>query len=81
MTLIVKLPAELEKQLSAEATKRGLTLPDYVLEILSEGKRSSPAETVEFWKREGLFNSLPIKGDSAKVARKLRKKAERRSRD
>jgi len=81
MTLILTLPEALEKQLSAEATKKGLSLPDYVLKILLEGKRSSPAETVQFWKREGLFNCLPIKGDSAKLARKLRKQAERRSRD
>lgn len=54
MSVAVDLPEELEKELSAEAAELGLSLPEYVLRVLSTGivigkKPRTGAELVEYW--------------------------------
>ena len=43
VSLMLDLPAELEKELSAEAARRGLPLSEYALRLLAEGLPPSPA--------------------------------------
>jgi hypothetical protein len=59
MSVAIELPEELEKELSAEAAGLGLSLPEYVLRILSTGivigkRPKTGAELVRNWdeKRE-----------------------------
>jgi hypothetical protein len=85
MTLTLELPGELEADLSAEAARLGLSLPEYVLRVLSAGRLVAPAprngkELVAYWEREGLLGTRPDITDSAQHARDLRSRAERRSR-
>jgi hypothetical protein len=85
MTLTVELPGELEADLTAEATRLGLSLPEYVLRVLSSRRRVAPAprngkELVAYWEREGLLGTRADITDSAQHARDLRARAERRSR-
>jgi hypothetical protein len=83
MTITLNLPKKLEKELSAEAARMGLPLPDYVLKILSEARAATRhlqtgAEIMAYWEREGLVGYRSDVKDSAKHARKLRKQAEKR---
>jgi hypothetical protein len=83
MTLTVELPGELEADLTAEAARLGLTLPEYALRILAAGRLITPppkngAELVAYWTKEGLFGTRPDITDSAQHARELRAQAERR---
>jgi hypothetical protein len=82
MTLTLELPGELEADLSAEAARLGLSLPEYVLRFLSAGRLVTPAprngaELVAYWEREGLLGTRPEIADSAQHARDLRARAER----
>jgi hypothetical protein len=85
MTLTLELPDELKTDLAAEAARLGLSLPEYVLRILTAGRPISPppkngAELVAYWENEGLFGARPDIADSAQHARELRARAERRNR-
>ena len=83
MTLNLELPQELERELSAEAARLGLPLPEYALRVLAGGRIAggSPrtgAELVAYWRSEGLIGSRPEIMDSREHAREIRRKAERR---
>jgi hypothetical protein len=83
MTIAIDLPQELEKKLSAEASKHGLPLADYVLRVLSNGGRESVnvesgADLVSYWQHEGLLGSRADIADSQQHAHDLREEAERR---
>ncbi len=80
MTLTLELPNNVESRLESEAAQQGLSLAQYALKVLSEPKPMTTNEILAYWEREGLFNCIPGKGDSAKLARRIRKKAERRTR-
>lgn len=85
MSITLDLPEELENELSTEATQLGLSLPEYVLRILSTGfvigdRPKSGAELVEYWQNQKLVGSRPDIADSQTHARQIRKHAERRSR-
>jgi hypothetical protein len=85
MTIAIDLPQELEKKLSAEASKHGLPLADYVLQVLSNGGKGSRdagngADLVSYWQDEGLVGSRLDIDDSQLRARSLREEAERRER-
>lgn len=87
MSLILDLPQELEHQLAKEATKLGLSLPEYALRLLSsENERRSTgqvrtgAELVDWWQREKVIGSRRDITDSSGHARRIRQTAERRNR-
>jgi hypothetical protein len=85
MSITLDLPEELENELSAEAKKLGLSLPAYVLRILSTGfvignTPKTGAELVEYWQSEGLIGTRSDITDSQERARQIRKQAEIRTR-
>jgi len=84
MSITLDLPQELEDELSAEAAQLGLSLPDYVLRILSTGlivgkRPKTGAELVDYWQNEGLIGTRPDIPDSQAHARSIRERAERRT--
>jgi hypothetical protein len=84
MTLTLDLSQELELKLRREAAQQGVTLSDYVLQVLSgggtSGHRFSGSELVAYWQREGLIGNRNDIQDSQAHARKLRAEAEHRNR-
>ena len=77
------IPEELENELSAQAAQLGLSLPEYVLRVLSTGVVSAKrpktgAELVEYWENEGLIGTRSDITDSQPHARQIRNEAERR---
>ena len=85
MTLTLEIPKELERELTTEAARLGLPLPEYARRLLAAGHKAvaSPtngAELLAYWKREGVIGSRPDILDSQKHARAIRRRAERRSR-
>lgn len=84
MSIRLDLPAELESELSTEASRLNLPLPDYILRILSTRQipinpPKTGAELVAYWQSEGVINSRPDITDSQVHARHLRDEAETRS--
>jgi hypothetical protein len=84
MSITLDLPEELENELSTEATQLGLSLPEYVLRILSIGlvigrPPKTGTELVEYWQREGLIGTRPNITDSQEHARLIRQQAQRRT--
>ena len=82
MSLTLDLPEDLENELSAEAAQLGLTLPEYVLRVLSTGftvdeKPKTGAELVEYWRSHGLVGARTDVTDSRLLAREIREQAER----
>lgn len=85
MTLTLELPAELEAELSAEAARLGLTLPEYALRVLAStgqpgAQPSTGADIVAYWQALGLLGTRPDIADSQRHARHLRRQAEHRPR-
>jgi hypothetical protein len=85
MNIYLDLPADLEAELSTEASQLNLPLPEYVLRILSTRQVLSKlpktgAELVAYWQSEGVINSRPDITDSQVHARHLRHEAETRVR-
>jgi hypothetical protein len=83
MTITLDLPQELEQELSVEAGKISLSLPEYILQLLTvrkflEGQLRTGAELVNYWQSEGLINSRPEIKDSQEYARQIRYVAEHR---
>jgi hypothetical protein len=86
MTLTLELPNELEYELTEEAERRGLTLQQYALLVLTSGfavdKRPvTGADLVAYWHEEGLIGSRPDIEDAQEFARDLRRQAETRNQD
>jgi hypothetical protein len=83
MSLVIELPPELERELSAEAAQLGLPLPEYALRLLATGRhpgsrpRSGP-ELIAYWQEAGLIGTRPDITDASAHARGLRESAERR---
>ncbi|HLG15696.1 MAG TPA: hypothetical protein VJH03_14515 [Blastocatellia bacterium] len=85
MSIEVDLPEELENELMAEAAQLGLSVPEYVLRVLSTGvvigkRPKTGAELVEYWQNEGLIGTRADITDSQAHARKIRSQAEQRPR-
>ncbi len=86
MTLTLDLPQELERKLSAEASRLGLPLEQVALRHLYEAPAATEtgprdgAELVAYWRREGVIGSRPDIEDSQAHAREIRRQAERRAR-
>lgn len=84
MSITLELPEELEQELATEANQMGLSLPDYVLRILTTGvvignAPKTGAELVEYWQCEGVIGTRSDIADSQEHARHLRAQAERRT--
>ena len=85
VSLVLDLPPELESELAAEAAQLRLSLSEYVLRLLSEGRvpASRPrngADLVEYWQTAGLVSTRPDIVDAPAHARDLRQQRERRER-
>lgn len=85
MSLVLDLPAELEAEHAAEASRLGLPLSEYVLRLLAGGRTAGPAprtgaELLSYWQGEGLIGTRPDLADSPAHARALREEAQRRAR-
>jgi hypothetical protein len=85
MTLTLNLSPELENALSTEASRLSLSLPEYVLHLLSERQTlNTPPQTgeelVAYWQREGLIGSRLDITDSQAYSRQLRHDTETRER-
>lgn len=83
MAQIVELPDDLADALTHEASRLGLSLPDYAVRLLTSARPSvasihSGADLVSFWRAEGLAGSRPDLGDSQTEARRLRGQAQHR---
>jgi hypothetical protein len=86
MSIRLDLPPVLESELSREASRLSLPLPEYILRILSTRQvLSKPpktgAELVAYWQNEGVIHSRPEITDSQVHARLLRHETEMRSRE
>jgi hypothetical protein len=86
MSITLDLPEELQTELSAEAGELGLSLPEYILRLLSTGfivgkRPQTGAELVEYWQNEGLIATRPEIIDSQARARQIREQVEHRTRD
>jgi len=89
MSIVVNLPAELEKTIAAEAAKAGMTVSDYVAGRLAQvattsgahgsKRRLSGAELVQQWKELGLIGYRTDITDPEAHARRLREAAQRRT--
>ncbi len=83
MPRTVELPDDLADALTDEASRLGLSLPDYAVRLLTSARPSvasvrSGADLVAFWRAEGLVGSRTDIADSQCEARRLREQAQRR---
>lgn len=83
MNISLKLPSDLENELSTEAARLKLPLTEYVLRILSlrpdlENPPKTGAELITYWEQAGVINSRPDILNSQDHARQIRHQAETR---
>ncbi|GAB4461800.1 MAG: hypothetical protein Kow0031_40710 [Anaerolineae bacterium] len=86
MTIVLDVPTDLEQDLTAEATRLGLSLPDYVMRLLWERHNvtlspKTGADVMQYWRDIGVVGSRPDIADSQQHARQIREEAEHRYRD
>lgn len=84
MSLVLDLPAELENELAAEASRLRLPIAEYVLRLLAGGRTLSAApctgaELLAYWQGEGLIGTRQEIADSSAHARALRVQAQKRA--
>ena len=89
MSIVVNLPAELEKTIAAEAAKAGMTVSDYVAGRLAQRiatngshgskRRLTGPELVQRWKDLGLIGYRTDITDPEAHSRRLRDAAQRRT--
>jgi hypothetical protein len=83
MPQTVQLPDDLAADLADEASRLGLSMPDYALRLLATRPAAVPpvrtgADLVAFWESEGLIGGRPDLGDSQAEARRIREAAQTR---
>jgi hypothetical protein len=83
MAQIVELPDDLADALTAEASRLGMSLPEYAVRLLLSARPSAAtvhngADLVDFWRSEGRVGCRPDIADSQSEARHLREQAQRR---
>lgn len=83
MSLLLNLPSELAGDLSAEAQRLGLTLPEYVLCLLAKTRPERPrlkngGDLLRYWQAERLIGTRTDISDSQQHARELRQQAQAR---
>jgi hypothetical protein len=84
----VELPDELADVLTDEASRLGLSLPEYAVRLLASVPSAHPATTsvrtgadlVGFWQVQNLIGTRPDIADSQAQARCLREQAQHRAR-
>ena len=84
MSVTLELPADLAATLTDEAARRGLSLPDYAVQLLAQRRPASVrtgADLVAYWQAEGLIGTRPDIADSSSHSRTLREQAQRRVRE
>jgi hypothetical protein len=86
VNLSLELPADLADALADEAARRGMSLPDYAVELLTWALPPVPpirtgAELVAYWEAEGLIGTRPDITDPEAHSRALREKSQTRSRE
>jgi hypothetical protein len=86
MSITLNFSPEMENELTAEATRLGLPLDEYIRRILCMRRVIGPAprtgaELVAYWSSEGVIGSRSDLGDSQQHARALRQRAEKRPRE
>lgn len=89
MSIVVNLPAELEKTIAAEAAKAGMSISDYVAGRLAEGtapngshrptRRLTGPALVQRWKDLGLIGYRADITDPEMHSRRLHELARRRA--
>ncbi len=85
MSLMLNLSPEIESELTAEASRMGLPLSEYVERILLAGRplgavpQTGP-ELVSYWQSEGLVGARTDIVNSQDHSRELRQQAEQRRR-
>jgi hypothetical protein len=85
MSVTLDLPEELEGELVSGAARLGLSLPEYLLRLISAARSAgggpkNGTELVAYWQGEELSGARPDIGDSQAHARRVRERAERRGR-
>lgn len=85
MTITIDLPDDVEKDLTREATRLGLSLTDYLLRILRDrhipvapAVARTGVELVAIWESQGLIGSRSDIEDPASYARELRDRSQNR---
>lgn len=79
MPQTLELPDDLASALSAEASRLGMTLPDYAVPLLASARPPAVrtgADLVAYWQAEGVTGTRPDITDSQAEARRLRAAAE-----
>jgi hypothetical protein len=84
MSIILKLPPDLENELAAEAERFRLPLSEYAACVLATGRTATDApktgaKLVAYWRREGVIGTRPDIMDSRKRTREIRWNAEKRT--
>ena len=78
----LELPDDLATALTAEATRLGLSLPEYAARVLAARPLApairTGADLVAYWQAEDVIGSRPDITDSQAHARTLREQAQRR---
>lgn len=85
MSVTLDLPEELEGELASEAARLGLSLPAYLLRLISSSRAAgggpkNGTELVAYWQGEALIGARPDIEDSQAHARRVRERAGRRGR-
>ena len=85
MAIALDLPDELERDLTQEATRLGVSLHDYLLRVLADRRAPiaiaaarSGAELVSIWASDGLVGSRPDIEDPVRYAREIRDRSQNR---
>jgi hypothetical protein len=86
VTITLDLPQALEQDLSAEAARLGLSLPEYAIRILAATTAAKDlprtgAELVAYWQRERLVGCRSDITDSQQHARAIREAAQHRAKE
>jgi hypothetical protein len=89
MSIVVNLPDELERTITAEAAKAGMTVSDYVADWLAKAaggtkvgqtkQRLTGAALVKRWRDLGLIGYRSDITDPETHSRRLREEAQRRA--
>lgn len=84
MNLTLELPIDLEQELSVEADRLGLPLPEYAVRLLysRQNFKNMPktgAELVRYWEKVDVVGTRSDITDSQTYARQLRTDAENRA--
>ena len=86
MGLMLELPEDLAAALAIEASRLGVSLPEYAVHLLTSARPMpervrNGADLIAYWQAEGVVGARTDIVDSQAHARSLRREAERRHRE